>query len=214
MANPSATLLKAVAVTAELCGLTLSTEAARVFATDLSEYPENQVLVALTRCRRELSGQRLSINAVISRIDDGRPGPEEAWAMLPRDERTTVVWTTEMAEAWGIARELDEIAGRMAFREVYVRLVTEARATKRPPVWQASLGQDPDGREVVLQDAVRLGRLTQDHVEHVLLPYHKPNEATQLALAAGMRMLADKREPVPTSVRAALRMVPKTGTDA
>ena len=83
--KPSSKLNEAIAVTAELTGTVLSKVAAQVMAEDLARYPEAQVMGALTRCRRELKG-RLTIADVISRLDDGRPGVEEAWAMLPKDE--------------------------------------------------------------------------------------------------------------------------------
>ena len=78
-------LLQALAVTAELTGTELSEPAARVMANDLAAYPVQQVLGALTRCRRELKG-RLTVAAILERLDDGRPGPNEAWAMIPQDE--------------------------------------------------------------------------------------------------------------------------------
>jgi hypothetical protein len=197
----SSELLKAIAVTAELCGKEFSDAAARQFVRDLAPYPVAQVLKGLDRCRRELQ-RPLTLAAVLERIDDGRPGAEEAWAMLPQDEDSTVVWTTEMAEAWGISRELDDkIAARMAFKEAYSRIIGEARASQRPPVWQASLGHNPDEREHVLLQAVAKGRLTQQHFER-LLPYHKTSENELLALAKGMQMLEDKRNaPLPESVR-------------
>jgi hypothetical protein len=47
--------------------------------------------------------------AVMARLEhDGRPGAEEAWAMLPRDEAGSVVWTAEMAAAFGVALPLIE----------------------------------------------------------------------------------------------------------
>lgn len=201
----SVDLAKAIAVTAEMCGgRELSKGAAQQFVRDLSEYPEPHVLRALDRCRRELQ-RPLTLAAVLERIDDGRPGADEAFAMLPTDERMTVVWTTEMAEAWGIAGELDDrIAMRMAFRDAYNRIVANNRASRVAPVWQASLGHDPDGREHVLRNAVALGRLTSQHVERVLLPYHKPTVAVELAILKGAQMLQDKREPIPDKVLAFL----------
>ena len=166
-------LLEAIAVTAELTQTQLTEAAARVMAADLSQYPESQVLAALTRCRRELKG-RLTIADVITRLDDGRPGPEEAWAMMPRSEADTVVWTEEMAEAMGVAQPLldegDAIAARMAFKECYAKLVAQSRDAKRPVKWTASLGHDPLGREQVLLRAAEQGKLSQPHVAG-LLPY-------------------------------------------
>ncbi len=50
------------------------------------------------------------IRAAISGFaeNDGRPGPEEAWALVPKDEETSVVMTEEMAAAAGAARPLIE----------------------------------------------------------------------------------------------------------
>jgi hypothetical protein len=166
----SAKLLEAVAVTAELCGRTFSEAAARVFVSDLDGYPEPAVLRALTRCRREVKGV-LTVNDVVSRIDDGRPGPEEAWAMLPKDERGSVVWTEEMAEAAGIAIPLmdsDMIGARMAFKEAYVKACATARDERRQVRWSPSLGMDVFGRELAISEALDKGRLSlEDAREYV-----------------------------------------------
>lgn len=158
-------LLEAIAVTAELTGTDLSKSAARVMAEDLARFPLSQVLGSLTRCRRELRG-KLTIADVISRIDDGRPGAEEAWAMIPKSEGDSVVWTDEMAHAYGVALPLmnsDDVAARMAFREAYGKAVSEARNAGRPTKWTPSLGHDTYGREAVLRRAVDLGRITAKH---------------------------------------------------
>ena len=133
-------LTEALAVTAELTGTRLSEAAAEVMARDLERYPIEQVLGALTACRRELRG-RLTIADVISRLDDGRPGVEEAWAMIPKSERDTCVWTEEMAAAFGIAAPLmesDEVAARMAFKEAYVKRMSAK--------WFTALHRVPGGR--------------------------------------------------------------------
>jgi len=164
-------LLQAIAVTAELTNTQLSEAAARVMATDLAEYPENQVLKALTRCRKELKG-RLTIADVVTRLDDGRPGAEEAWAMIPRDEATTVVWTEEMAQAWGIALPLiengEDIPARMAFKEFYLKAVQDARTEHKLVKWQASLGHSAEGRVNALMKAAEDGRLPLAYVAGLL----------------------------------------------
>lgn len=188
-------LLQAIAVTAELTGTELSEAAARVMAQDLARYPEKQVLGSLTRCRRELKPRTLTIEAVLTRLDDGRPGPEEAWAMIPRDEATSVVWTDEMARALGVAQPLldedDQVAGRMAFLETYRRLVQEARDASSPVKWTPSLGWDAHGREGVLLEAVRLGRLTAQHVAG-LLPYRDEPHPEIAAALAGQKRIEGK----------------------
>lgn len=179
MQQVSENLLKAIAVTAELTGTELSIDAARVMAYDLAQYPEDQILKALTKCRRELKS-RMSIADVISRIDDGRPGPEEAWSMIPKSERGSVVWTREMAEAFGVCYGLLEegnlVQARMAFVEAYKDRCAKARDQGIPINWEPSLGHDPNGREHVLLEAVEKGRLTSNHVAGIL-PYREGSAA-------------------------------------
>lgn len=179
-------VLQAVAVTAELTGTEMSPAAAKVMAEDLARYPEAWVLGALTRCRRELRG-RLTLAEIINRIDDGRPGPDEAWAMLPRTEDQTAVWTEEMRNAYGAAAPLiaedDMQAARFAFRESYAVLVQRARSEAKPAVWTVTLGHDPHARESVIVDAVQKGRLTADYAMR-LLPYRDdPSPALKQLIA-------------------------------
>ena len=164
-------LLQAVAVTAELCGRSFSEAAARVFVTDLAPYPEAAVIKALTRCRKEVRGA-LTVQDVVRRLDDGRPGPEEAWASMPMDEAQSVVWTDEMAQAYGVVcHMLDEpVQARMAFLETYRERVRQAREVGEPVKWSPSLGHDPLGRESALMDAAEKGRLTSTHAA-ALLPF-------------------------------------------
>ncbi len=168
-------------MTAEIYGRELSEGAVRIYAADLDEFPEALILTALTRCRRELKTFP-AISDILIRIDDGRPGVEEAWAMLPKDEDTSVVWTDEMRDAFGSVRLLldeDPIAARMAFREIYSKTLADARASRRPIVWMPSLGLDARARESVLREAVEKGRLTQQHVDQ-FLPAPTPTGLPQL----------------------------------
>jgi hypothetical protein len=189
-------LIQALAATAELCGTKLSEAAAELMLSDLSDYDEHAVMVALSKCRRELKG-RLTLAEIISRIDDGRPGAEEAWAVLPFDEATSVVWTKEMSDAFWIAQPLidsgEKIAARMAFKEAYLRLVAEAREHREPVKWTVSLGHDQAGRQPILAAAVEKGRISATHARTLipnfdrddsvtpLLESRKENEALQLA---------------------------------
>lgn len=97
--------------------------------------------------------------------NDGRPGAEEAWAisLAARDERDTVVWTHECAQAWGAAVQImeigDEVGARMAFKETYMRLVAEARARREPASWDVSEGFDKDRRRVAISQAIEVGRI-------------------------------------------------------
>lgn len=189
-------MLAALAATAELCGARLTPAAARLLALDLAEYPLPAVVAALARVRRELDGGRgFCLKAITDRIDDGRPGVEQAWAMLPRDEHASVVWTEDMREAWAAALPLlvdgDRIAARMAFKEAYTARVTQARAERRPVCWGASLGMDRHARGAVVAEAVRLGRLSAD-AGTLLLGHAAPALAAPapVGIAAGNAGLA------------------------
>lgn len=166
-----AELIKAIAVTAELTGTELSEAAARVFAEDLSGFPLPQVLGALVRCRREVKG-RLSLSDVITRLEDGRPGAEEAWTMIPRNEAESVVWTDEMRSAFAAAGALlaegDAIAARMAFKEKYSAEVQKARNEGVPAKWILSAGHDPAGRKEAITQATAKGLIAQDRAVKLL----------------------------------------------
>jgi len=165
----SSDLLKAIAATAEICGRVFSPTTAKVFADDLAEYPENEVMRALARCRKEVKGA-LTLADVLARLDDGRPGVEEAWAMIPKYEEDSVVWTKEMSAAYYAALPLmttdQNVGARMAFKETYTKLVQEARAYKEPPNWTVSLGTDPNKRDRVVLEAVNKGRIPVEYARN------------------------------------------------
>ena len=108
---------------------------------------------------------------------DGRPGPEEAWSIALRgaDESATVVWTDEIAQAWGVARQVlacgDEVGARMAFRESYQRIVGAVRKAGPAPYWWPSLGTDQHQRAAAIGEAVQLGRLPM--TEMLALPHYE-----------------------------------------
>lgn len=154
-------VLRALAGTAAIYGKDLTEAAVQILAMDLADYPTRGVLGALARCRKELRTFP-TVADIIARIEDGRPGAEEAWAMLPKDEGSSVVWTREMAEAFGVVRHMvgvDPIAARMAFKETYSKLLVEARSERRPIAWLPSFGRDVSSREAAIQEAVDKRRL-------------------------------------------------------
>lgn len=156
------TLAQSLMATAELTGTRLSEVAAELLIQDLSRFPEEAVIGALARCRMELKG-RLTVAEIIARIEDGRPGPDEAWGLLVWDEEATAVLTPEMEQAQGAAWEPwkagDKVGARFAFREAYIRLVNEARQLNRPVTWTPSLGWDTVRRIGPIREAVQRNRL-------------------------------------------------------
>jgi hypothetical protein len=164
-------LREALAAMADIYGRQLSKAAVDMLLSDLASYPEAAVFTALNRCRKELRTFP-SVADIISRVDDSRPGAEEAWAMIPTDENSSVVWSEEMSEAYGIARGLlergEEMAARMAFKEAYTRLVSEARSSQKKARWSVSLGHDKSTHEPVLREAVAKGRIAEAQANALL----------------------------------------------
>ena len=163
-------LIEAIKATAELCGTELSQPAAQMIVSDLMEYPERLVQDALKRCRTELKG-RLTLESIISRIDDGRPGPDEAWASLCWNDRDTCVLTIEAEKAQFAVRPTytsgDKSASRYAFVEVYKQLVSESRSNKQPVQWIVSLGWDITGRDAPIESARQLGRISSPNTKRI-----------------------------------------------
>lgn len=136
---------------------------------------------------------------------DGRPGADEAWsiAVLGFDERVTIVWTAEIAEAWGIAKPVfdlgDEVGARVAFRDAYNRLVAAARAACRAPAWTAALGFDTAGRAKAIAAAVERGLLPRSELLALPAPANdersEPPPAVRARLEEVRRCLAEAPEP-------------------
>jgi hypothetical protein len=120
---------------------------------------------------------------------DDRPDANEAWAisLRSRDERDTVVWTQECAEAFAIASSVleggDEVGARMAFKAAYERLVEASRAAARPVQWIKSIGHDPTLREAPITEAVRAGRLQLADARTVLPMLAAPDDGYDSAKA-------------------------------
>lgn len=161
-------IAQALAVAAELTGTALSEMAFDVMVSDLAEFETDAVLNALNRCRRELTG-RLTLAAVLERIDNGLPSADEAWGMLVeglKDECVTVVVPEIAQQAAGNgASELflsgDKTGARMAFKEAYSRLsvkINQAEGVK----WVVSRGYDAEQAKTAIMEAVRQGRISKD----------------------------------------------------
>lgn len=161
-------LIKALCLTSEAIGSTISPTVAMMMAEDLSDYPMDSLGVALRSCRREVKG-RLTVADIIQRCqaEDGRPGKDEAWSigLESSDEYGTAVMTWEIQQAMASAKiildEGDQVGARMAFMSTYERLVRESRQVARPVEWIVSLGFDKDRRATAIQQAAQLNRIPQ-----------------------------------------------------
>lgn len=176
MSTIRAELIEAVAVLAVTTGWNLNAPATEAIVSQLAQYDHDAVLVAIRRCMAEHRGQ-MTLSAIIDRIEDGHPGPESAWALVANiGEGETVVWTDQIARAYGVAlpllREGEQVAARMAFLEAYRMELGKARSTASRPVWFASLGYDAAGRSGPIKRAVEDGKLTAAAAMR-MLPAHE-----------------------------------------
>jgi hypothetical protein len=165
-------VLQALAVTSDVTGTTFTPLGAKLIAQELSHYPENSVLVALERVRRELTG-RFSLAQVIERIPGEHPGVEQAWAMVAKaltDESVTLVQTHEMARAFGVALGLpdDLVAARMAFKAEYQQQVANARQKGISPEWFVSPGSDATARSGPVLEAVKEGKIPLEYASQFI----------------------------------------------
>jgi hypothetical protein len=141
-----------------------------VWWTKLEAFPIEAVAAAFSKHLdvSEFAPTPAAILKHLPRESDGRPGADEAWAIAlrSRDERDTVVWTEEIAEAFEAAKPVldgDEIGARMAFRDAYTRICERNRVANQSAKWVVSQGFDAARREEVVSQAVRAGRLSLTH---------------------------------------------------
>ena len=190
--------------TLELSGQQIRPASLALLVSDLSHLPKELLRVALARIRAEHKGQIL-VGTVMQYVDHamGRLLPAEAYALAltSTDDRLTIVWTNEIAESWAIAVPLmnagDKFGARQAFIEAYARITGEARALRRAPQVQVSLGHETEGRVRAIQEALTAGRLPHgldslpdDVREQLQLP--APRSA--LALAAPEKSESEEQQ--------------------
>lgn len=209
--SPSPKLIRIIGATVELCGVVMSDAAAELFVEDISGYPEHQVIGALARCRREVRG-KLTPRDVIDRLEDGRPSPDEAWALVPKREDDSVVWTDEMAHAWSIASAAwfigDRMGAQRAFREAYIKAVSHNRDRRVLPNWSVSLGDDRQQAYNVIEAATRDRRISLDEALQALPDLKSMDTVRALKLAVApqkvSRILPNKQAHVEKLANAAV----------
>lgn len=150
----------------------------RAFWGVLEEYPFEAVEKAIDMHMRDPErGRWMPVPAdllanIKTAVDQacGRPSADEAWAIALQasDERETVVWTDEIAEAFGVAQEIldagDKIGARMAFKAAYEKAAQGVRKVK----WIVSIGYDQEKRASAITEAVDKGLLTSQQARKYL----------------------------------------------
>lgn len=150
----------------------------------LLDYPWPTVAEALENHIRECAFFPRPADIIQQLItSDGRPTGDEAWAIAlqAQDEDQTVVWSAEIAEAWGVALVVlegkDKVGARRTFLDTYGRLVADARRALRPVKWSVSLGRQAEGRRLAIEQAAHLGRLPLHQARTLLAAHGLPGDA-------------------------------------
>lgn len=176
-----------------------------IFFRALSDYTIAQVRSGFdAHLRDAVRGRFFPLPAdVIAQIDgtakaDGRPGPEEAWAIAIQaaDEGATIFWTNEIAVAWGIAFPVfqrgDEVGARMAFKDAYTRVVAKARGEGAAVAWVPSIGEDPARRDEALARGHSAGLLAAPERLRELPSPHHALSATNNRMPENVRIRLSK----------------------
>ncbi|OOX79751.1 hypothetical protein [Snodgrassella alvi] len=192
--NPAEKIIQAITVTAELTGTQLSANAAAVMAEDLLAYPLDKVLIAFERCRRELKG-RLTLAAILERVDDGWQSAEEAFNTLVagwENEHLSILTTHTAMHAAESASALfnagDKYRAGLAFKTAYERIVSEKKAKSIQPDWYVSAGLDKEQLAQLVTEAAATGKITNDYALALL-----PAGEERMNIEAG-NLLTDKQK--------------------
>jgi hypothetical protein len=211
-------------ILAETFGEPVTEQRQEIYCSGLADIPQEQLRIAFRRARYELkwfpklAELRELAGALRPMLDDGRPGPEEAWARMPKGERMeedSVVWSEEERSAYGACRSLlvvgDQIGARMAFKERYEKELAEARFHGQPVRWTMSVGYDVEHRLTTLVTAVQEKRLSVESALNFVPGERRTDFAQMLPPAEAKGLLTGKVERLPdipglTDVLAKLQM--------
>lgn len=178
-------------VLAEAFGEQPSEQRQEIYCRGLADIQRDRLASAFRRARYEskffpkLAELREYSGALPEALNDGRPGPEEAWARMPRGngiEDDSIVWCEEERAAYevcrGLLQEGDYVGARMAFKERYGTELLQARAEGKPVRWAFSAGQDMNHRLSTLASAIKQGRFSVE----MALNFVPPERRTEFDL--------------------------------
>jgi hypothetical protein len=185
-------IINQLTILGEAFGERWTDERQEIYCTGLLDIPQEQLKIAFKRACYELkwfpklAELRELAGAPCESEKDGRPGPEEAWARMPkggRAEEDSVVWCEEERIAYfgcrDLMREGDLVGARMAFKERYEREVAESRSQRRPPTWSVSVGFDVEHRLVTLASAIQQERI-KPRTALPFIPDERRNDFVQM----------------------------------
>lgn len=148
------------------------------------------------------------------RLDALWPGIEQAWAMVYRstDERQTVFWPEEVAEASGgdvsdLLRDGEIIPARKAFTEIYGRSRAKAIQECRRPHYRISPGTDAALRELAAREAVTKGLIAPTSLPQYAAPKALTHRGRQIAglISSGQRLSATEVRSRVEEIKATIR---------
>jgi hypothetical protein len=179
-------------ILAEAFGEQVTAERQEIYCAGLADIQQDRLQTAFRRARYELkwfpklAELRELAGVLFDAQNDGRSGPEEAWAKMPKGERIeddSIVWCEEERIAYGACRSLllegDQIGARMAFKERYMKELAEARSLGKPAHWTMSAGYDMDHRLATLANAVQEQRLSLSSALN-FVPEERQNDFAQM----------------------------------
>lgn len=182
-------ILKILTSDFEYYGQQLNLNQLKLWVLDLLDLSSQEIERAVLENRRDAERRYPSNPAQIRDKVYMFPSAEEAWAMCKHDEKESVVWCSEIAEAYHDVRDLiksgDMIGARMAFKDSYNKKVSISKSIKQKPKWFLSSGFDVEGRDIAMIEAINKGRVNEKQALELLpylqLPSSKSN--TQIAIA-------------------------------
>lgn len=143
-----------------------------MFCEDLKSYDIDQVKKSWAAYRMEPRNKGMPTPAqIVDNFQDGRPSAQEAWALIPRNEEGSVVWSEEMRFAFGDSQSLlqsNPNGAFFVFRDSYDRRVRVARHAGEPPRWSPSFGFNVAGRAAAIKESVDKGRLSFSQAKRML----------------------------------------------
>lgn len=163
-------------------GQEVTAERLGIYAKALSDLTQEQLYPVFNRLTLEAKffPKIAEIRELACDGNSGRPGPEEAWARMPKGDRMeldTVIWCEEEEIAYSAARPLliegDLIAARMCFLERYKRALADCKS--KAVKWVVSPGFDADDRLLRLAEAVRQSRISIPYATN-FVPWDKAEE--------------------------------------
>jgi hypothetical protein len=196
-----------ITILAEAFGESLSEQRHEIYCRALADISQDLLRTAFRRARFELkyfpkiAELRELAGVLPNGLSDGRPGPEEAWARMPKGERIeqdSIVWCDEERAAYDSCRSLllngDRVGAHMAFRERYEKELVEARSKGKPPRWTFSAGYDIDHRLSTLAAAVQANRIPLEDALNSVPGERHETFVQMLPSAEARRLLAGRVE--------------------